>query len=76
VSAVLTVKPIGSPGAPGQRQRKEPLVHSMTSKTPARTTPRAEDIRIKQSALFRAPVTHPRLFLSSTVHGAFSLFLR
>ncbi len=42
-----------------------------TTKTPAGTTPRPEDLRIKPPAALPRP-----RFLSSTVHGAFSLFAK
>ena len=45
-----------SPQPPGERQRKEERVDSTTTKTPARTTPRAGDIRRKRRHLLRAPV--------------------
>ncbi len=43
------------PLPPGERQRKEEGVHSVTSKTPARTTPRAEDMRKKRRQALRVP---------------------
>ncbi len=43
------------PLPPGERQRKEEGVHSVTSKTPARTTPRAGDIRKKRRHALRVP---------------------
>ena len=40
---------------PGERQRKEELVHSITTKTPAKATPRAGDIRKKRKHALRVP---------------------
>ena len=60
--------------APGQRQRKETLVHSITAKTPARTAPRAGDLRIAPSAPCRAPVPFPFDFFSLPPFTAHSLF--
>ena len=60
--------------APGQRQRKEELDHSITAKTPARTALRAGDFRIAQSAPCRAPVTFPFVFFSLPPCTAHSLF--
>ena len=69
------------PLAPDERQRKEELVHSITSKTPARTTPRTGDLRTRRKHLLRVPLSPvPRrailLFLFWTVHGPFASGLR
>ncbi len=64
------------PLSPDERQRKEELVHSISTKAPARTTPRAgQFVLVIQTP--GAPPSYPPLllFLFWTVHGPFSLFL-
>ena len=67
--------------SPDERQRKEEEVHSITSKTPAQTTPWAEDMRSRRKHALRvprpsSPAGRILLFLFWTVHGPFACGLR